>query len=319
MTELEKCQNGLMYDTAFPGREETHIRCADLCYDYNHTRPSDKAGREKLLRQIFGKLGENPYVEPTLFCGFGTNIEAGDNFFVNNNCVFVDPGKITFGNNVLIAPQCGFYTALHPLERETRVQGYEIARPITVGNDVWFGGGVKVLPGVTIGDNVVIGAGSVVTKDIPSNCLAFGNPCRVIRSLTPEERRSPEIQEHTEKTMEYGKKVWIFPDAELPPVGENPIPGHESIIITNVTDRDAHIRITLLFTDKEPVTDLSVTVDARRVRCLRTNEEKDFGIHTAKFEEQYAIMLESDVPVVAQYGRAEPRKVAFYTTPGYCE
>lgn len=118
--------------------------------------------------------------------------------------------------------------------------------------------------------------------------------------------------------MEYGKKVWIFPDAELPPVGNNLIPGHESIIITNTCDQIANIRITLLFTDKEPVS-FPVTVEARRVRCLRTNEEKDFGAFTANFEEQYAIVLESDVPVVAQYGRAEPRTVAFYTTAGYCE
>ena len=118
--------------------------------------------------------------------------------------------------------------------------------------------------------------------------------------------------------MNYGKKVWIFPDAELPPVGANLIPGHESVIITNVTDEEAVVKFTLLYTDKEPVS-FETTVGARRVRCLRTNEEKDFGAYTAKFEEQYAIMLESDVPVVAQYGRAEPRAVAFYTTPGYCE
>ena len=105
MTEQEKCGQGLLYDTAFPGREAAHIACAELCYDYNHTRPSDMAGRERLLRKIFGKLGENPYVEPMLFCGFGFNIEAGDNFFANNNCVFVDPGKITFGHDVKIAPQ----------------------------------------------------------------------------------------------------------------------------------------------------------------------------------------------------------------------
>ena len=118
--------------------------------------------------------------------------------------------------------------------------------------------------------------------------------------------------------MEYGKKVWIFPDAELPPVGGNEIPGHESIIVTNVTDEVAKIKITLIYTDKEPVS-FETEVAARRVRCLRTNEQKDFGPYTAKFEEQYAIMLESSVPVVAQYGRAEPRKVNFYTTPGYCE
>ena len=118
--------------------------------------------------------------------------------------------------------------------------------------------------------------------------------------------------------MAYGKKVWIFPDAELPPVGVNLIPGHESVIITNVSDKTAHVKFTLLYVDKDPVSFMA-DVEAMRVRCLRTNEEKDFGVYTAKFEEQYAIMLESDVPVVAQYGRAEPRTVAFYTTPGYCE
>ena len=118
--------------------------------------------------------------------------------------------------------------------------------------------------------------------------------------------------------MNYGKKVWIFPDAELPPVGENPIPGHESVIITNVSDKKAVIKVTLIYTDKEPVS-FTTEVEAMRVRCLRTNQEKDFGPYTAKFEEQYAIMLESDVPIVAQYGRAEPRTVSFYTTPGYCE
>ena len=118
--------------------------------------------------------------------------------------------------------------------------------------------------------------------------------------------------------MAYGKKVWIFPDAELPPVGVNLIPGHESVIITNVSDKTAHVKFTLLYVDKDPVSFVT-EVEAMRVRCLRTNEEKDFGPYTAKFEEQYAIMLESSVPVVAQYGRAEPRAVNFYTTPGYCE
>lgn len=118
--------------------------------------------------------------------------------------------------------------------------------------------------------------------------------------------------------MAYGKCVWIFPDAELPPAGVNLIPGHESIIITNVGNQDANVKITLLYTDKDPVSFMT-QVHAMRVRCLRTNEEKDFGAFTAKFDEQYAIMLESDVPIVAQYGRAEPRTVNFYTTPGYCE
>ena len=116
----------------------------------------------------------------------------------------------------------------------------------------------------------------------------------------------------------YGKKVWIFPDAELPPEGVNTIPGHESVIITNVCEQGANVTVTLLYTDKEPVS-FTAMVDAKRVRCLRSNNAEDFCGHTAVEGEQYAIMLESDVPIVAQYGRAEPRTVAFYTTPGYCE
>lgn len=118
--------------------------------------------------------------------------------------------------------------------------------------------------------------------------------------------------------MNYGKKVWIFPDAELPPVGVNLIPGHESVIITNVSGEKAVVKFTLIYTDKEPVS-FTAEVEPMRVRCLRTNQERDFGPYTAKFDEQYAIMLESNVPIVAQYGRAEPRTVNFYTTPGYCE
>ena len=118
--------------------------------------------------------------------------------------------------------------------------------------------------------------------------------------------------------MAYGKKVWIFPDAELPPEGVNLIPGHESVIITNTGDKRARVKITLLFTERDPE-ELTVTVEARRVRCLRTNQKKDFGRHIPAIGEQYAMMLESNVPIVAQYGRAEPREVHFYTTPGYCE
>jgi hypothetical protein len=119
--------------------------------------------------------------------------------------------------------------------------------------------------------------------------------------------------------VDYGKKVWIFPDAELPPTGTNVILGHESIIITNCSSNKATITITLLYTDKDPIEIPNLQVNAKRVRCIRTNEEKDFVKHTAVIGEQYAILLESDVPVVAQYGRAEPRNVNFYTTPGYCE
>jgi hypothetical protein len=122
-----------------------------------------------------------------------------------------------------------------------------------------------------------------------------------------------------EEAMNYGKRVWIFPDAELPPAGVNLIPGHESIIITNVTEQEAMIQVTFLYTDKAPLENILIKVGAKRVRCVRTNSEQDFGSCTAKVGEQYAIMLESNTPIIAQYGRAEPRAVNFYTTPGYCE
>lgn len=187
LTEQQKCEKGLMYDTAFPGREEAHLVCADLCFDYNHTRPSDTKTREAILRKLFGAVGANPYVEPSIFCGFGQNIYVGDNFFANNNCVFVDPGTITFGNNVFIGPNCGFYTAHHPIQTALRNQGYEYAFPIQIGDNVWIGGNTVVLPGVHIGSNVVIGAGSVVTRDIPNNTVAYGNPCKVRKTIPAED------------------------------------------------------------------------------------------------------------------------------------
>ena len=188
MTEQEKCYAGLLYDTTFPGREELHLQCAELCYDYNHTRPSHMARREELLRKLFGKVGRAPYVEPMIFCGFGFNIEVGDYFFANNNCVFVDPGKIIFGDYVFIGPSCGFYTAHHPIDTELRNLMLEYAGEIRVGSNVWIGGSTVVVPGVTVGSNVVIGAGSVVTKDIPDHVVACGNPCRVVRPITDADK-----------------------------------------------------------------------------------------------------------------------------------
>lgn len=193
MTENEKCELGLLYNTSLPDRELDHLRCADLCFDYNHTRPSDMKRREEILRRLFGRVGKNVYVEPNFFCGFGHNIEAGDNFYINNNCVMVDPAKIIFGDNVLIAPNCSFYTAGHPLDAKRRGEYLEYAYPICVGDNVWFGGNCVVLPGVTIGSNVVIGAGSVVKNDIPSGVLAFGNPCKVHRPITEKDMETLEF------------------------------------------------------------------------------------------------------------------------------
>lgn len=184
MTEKEKAARGIPYDPnhdALLIKERLH--CADLCFDYNHLRPGQTEQRESLLRKILGKTGERFEIISPFHCDYGYNIEIGEDFYANYNCIILDAAKVTFGDHVFIAPNCGFYAATHPLTAAERNQGLEYARPITVGNNVWIGGGVTVLPGVTIGDNAVIGAGSVVTKDIPAGAVAVGNPCRVIKML----------------------------------------------------------------------------------------------------------------------------------------
>ena len=159
------------------------IKAKDLCYEYNHLKPSQTNERTEIMKKILGKTKDNFLIEQSFECDYGYNIEIGENFYSNHNLVILDANKVVFGDNVFIGPNCGFYTAGHPLDAETRNKGLEYAKPIKVGNDVWFGGNVVVLPGVKIGNNVVIGAGSVVAKDIPENSVAVGNPCKVIKNI----------------------------------------------------------------------------------------------------------------------------------------
>lgn len=184
MTEKQKMLRGEIYNANYDKEllaEREH--CKELCYDYNRMRPSCTRERERLLRGLLGRCGETFTIEPSIWFDYGYNIEIGENFYSNHNLVILDGAKVVFGDNVFIAPNCSFYTATHPLDAERRNQGLEYALPITIGSNVWIGGGVTVLPGVTIGDNAVIGAGSVVVKSIPANCIAVGNPCRVIKAL----------------------------------------------------------------------------------------------------------------------------------------
>ena len=185
-SELQKLKDGELYDYTDPEVRAAHIRAVELCDEYNETKRTETEKRERILRELFGSLGKDPLVEKNIRIDYGFNVHAGDNFFANYDCVFLDCAPITFGNNVFIAPQCGFYAVNHPLEAELRNSGVETGVPITVGDDVWIGGGVKVMPGVTIGSNVVIGGGSVVVKDIPSNSLAVGNPARVVKNIPPK-------------------------------------------------------------------------------------------------------------------------------------
>ena len=190
MTEKEKMLRQVLYDANNDTDliEERKV-AKDLCYDFNHLRPSDTIEQQRIMRQLLGKTaGDNFCIVAPFWCDYGYNIEIGENFFANHNTVILDGAKVTFGNNVFIAPNCGFYTAHHPIHKDPRNELLEYARPITVGNDVWFGGNCVVVPGVTIGSNVVIGAGSVVTHDIPDNVVAAGNPCRVLRPIGDKDR-----------------------------------------------------------------------------------------------------------------------------------
>ncbi|MBQ9218537.1 MAG: sugar O-acetyltransferase [Muribaculaceae bacterium] len=186
--ELEKMMSGDLYDaTNNTTLLDLLTQTQELCHDYNLLRPSQTAERTALMRRILGKTGERFKILSPFFCDYGFNIEVGENFFANFNLVILDEARVTFGDNVFIAPNCGFYTAGHPLDVAQRNAGLEYSLPIRVGNNVWIGGNVCVMPGVTIGDNTVIGGGSVVVHDIPAGVLAAGNPCRVIRHLDATE------------------------------------------------------------------------------------------------------------------------------------
>lgn len=190
MTEREKMQQGLLYDANYDAEllaERT--RCKDLCFAYNQLQPSLGAQQEEIIRRLLGKTGERFCITAPFWCDYGWNIEIGENFYTNHNCVILDGAKVTFGDNVFIAPNCTFSTAGHPLDTEQQNQGLEYAYPITVGDNVWFGASVTVLPGVTIGSNTVIGAGSVVNRDIPDGVVAVGNPCRVVRKITEDDKK----------------------------------------------------------------------------------------------------------------------------------
>lgn len=191
MTEREKMLAGLLYDC---GDKELLARwhiAKDLMRDYNQTDSANTEEKERILNELLGGRGKNLWVTAPFYVDYGNNIYFGDNCEVNMNCTFLDDNKIVIGNNALIAPNVQIYTAFHPTNAIERFGNpkedgsFEFCKtqtaPVTIRDNVWIGGGVIIMPGVTIGDNVVIGAGSVVTKDIPDNTIAFGNPCRVMR------------------------------------------------------------------------------------------------------------------------------------------
>lgn len=189
MTDLEKLKNHQWYNTH---ADDIRLCCEDVkakLLKYNNIPTSHHEEREEILRQVFGSVGKNPWIESPFQCDIGETTHIGDNFYANHGCVFLDAGGLHIGNNVLIGPLVGIYTPEHAFDPTLRAQGYEISRPIVIEDNVWIGGGTSIVAPVTIGRNSIIGAGSVVTRDIPPNVVAAGNPCRVLHPITEEDKK----------------------------------------------------------------------------------------------------------------------------------
>lgn len=179
---------GALYNDLTAELIAARARAVSLSDQYNDTFGQPQASREKVLRTLLRSVGEGAHFEPRLRCEFGFNISIGAKFYANFDCVILDGGEVTIGDDVLFGPRVGIYTSNHAIHADERAAGACYAKPVTIGSRVWVGGGVNINPGVTIGDNAIIGSGSVVTKDVPPNVIAAGVPCRVIRSITEADR-----------------------------------------------------------------------------------------------------------------------------------
>ena len=189
MTQKERMLAGLPYKAWLDGLSEERMACRRKLHAFNLLPPDEEEQAQRLLLELLGKTGRDPWINAPFHCDYGWNIEVGDNFFANYNLTILDVGKVTIGSNVQFAPNVSIYTAGHPLHPDSRNSGYEYGLPVTIGDNVWIGGNVVLLPGVTVGSNSVIGAGSVVSRDIPEWVVAVGSPCRVVRRITEEDRK----------------------------------------------------------------------------------------------------------------------------------
>ena len=182
-SEKQKMLSGELYNAADPVLANERLQARLLLKRYNDSGAGNQQLRQQLLKELIPSQGEGLWIEPPFYCDYGTNIIVGDKVYFNFNCVILDVMKVTIGNNVLAGPSVQIYTAMHPMNYKERASGVEFAKAIIIGSDVWIGGGAIICPGVTIGNRTIIGAGSVVTKNIPDDVFAAGNPCRVIKGL----------------------------------------------------------------------------------------------------------------------------------------
>ena len=180
-TEKEKMLAGEIYNLLDPGLEVERQKAKKLLWRFNGTE--DASERQAILRRLLGKIGQNSIVEPPFYCPYGQNIHIGDHVYLNVQCTILDCNTVRIGHHVMIGPSVQIYTAAHALEAEARIQGWEVAKPIVIEDNVWVGGGAILLPGVTIGRNAVVGAGAVVSRSVPANTVVAGNPARVIREI----------------------------------------------------------------------------------------------------------------------------------------
>jgi len=181
-SEKEKMLAGELYFSGDQSLIDDRLMARMLTSEYNTTRAIEEEEREEILKRLIVVKGDAK-IQPPFYCDYGYNIEVGENFYANFSCTILDVNRVIIGDNVMFGPNVQVYTATHPLDPEERIKGLESSKPITIGDNVWIGGGAIILPGVTIGKNTTIGAGSVVTKDIPENVFAGGNPCKIIKKL----------------------------------------------------------------------------------------------------------------------------------------
>lgn len=183
MTEAEKMAAGLPYDTKDPELRKLRRRARLSMYTYNRSDPMEGDPPSPILRTLFASYGADVFIETPFRCDYGFNLHIGDGVYINTGCVILDCARVEIGAGTLLGPAVQIYTAIHPLDPAARAKGLETAKPVTLGRNVWVGGAAVILPGVTIGDDAVIGAASVVTRDVPPRCVVAGNPAKVIRQI----------------------------------------------------------------------------------------------------------------------------------------